>query len=179
MKNKISSYLKKYRGHTYLNNSIIVEIVKSIDLIKRIKKNKNKIIIFGNGGSQSIASHFQTDMIKTHNVRCLNFSGSSLLTCLSNDYGYEKTFQKIIEIFADPEDLIILISSSGNSKNIINAYNKAQNIGCHILTLTGFKKNNKLNKISKNQIWIDDSHYNNIENTHQLILLLIIDMLYE
>ena len=179
MKNQIISYIKNFRDTSLINDETTKEIIKSINFIKKLKKKNKKILIFGNGGSQSIASHFQTDMIKKNQIRCLNFSGSSILTCLANDYGYENAFKKLIEIFADPEDMVILISSSGNSSNIINAYIKANEIGCNILTLSGFDQNNKLNRISKNKIWINSSHYNNIENTHQMILLLIMDMINE
>ena len=91
-----------------------------------VKKNNKKIFIFGNGGSSSIASHFTTDMIVNNNIKVFNFSDTNLLTCFANDYGYENLFSKIIEYYGNKGDLLILVSSSGQSKNHLKAATKAR-----------------------------------------------------
>ena len=125
MSEKIKKFLNKYTS-TYIslvNDQLISKnkITKFYNLCGHIKKNKKKIIIAGNGGSAAIASHFSVDMTKNAGIRCINFNESDLLTCFSNDYGYDRWVEKSLQFYADAGDLIIIISSSGKSKNMINA----------------------------------------------------------
>lgn len=143
-----------------------------------IKKNKKKIFIFGNGGSSSIASHFTTDMMVNNNIKVFNFSDANLLTCFANDFGYENIFSKIIEYYGNKGDLLILVSSSGQSKNHLKAAIKAKSKKFFkTITLTGFKKNNPLSKKGHINFWINSKKYNHVENTHQIILLSLIDLI--
>jgi D-sedoheptulose 7-phosphate isomerase len=142
--------------------------------IKNLKKN-NKILIFGNGGSSAIASHFANDLSNIVKIKCLNFSDSSLITCLSNDYGYENWITRVLKLYATNGDLVILISSSGMSKNMINAAKFIKKNKIKLACLTGFSSNNKLKKIGDISIWIKSEKYNYIENAHQVILLAIVD----
>ena len=100
--------------------------IKEIKKALKKKYKKNKIIIFGNGGSSSIASHFTIDIIKNTKLECINFNDPAIITCFSNDYGYEKWITKALKIYSKKSDVLILISSSGNSKNMINAANFAK-----------------------------------------------------
>ena len=155
------------------------KINKKIILLKKycleIKKNNKKIFIFGNGGSSSIASHFTTDMIVNNNIKVFNFSDANLLTCFANDYGYENWVKEALNSYADKNDLVICISSSGTSKNIINAALKAKKMECRVVTFSGFGKNNPLNKIGKINFWIDSSNYNIVEMTHHIWMLSAVD----
>ena len=83
-------------------------------------------MIFGNGGSAAIASHASVDLTKNANIRAVNFNEADLITCFSNDYGYEKWIEKAIDFYADDKDVLILISSSGKSVNMINACKAAR-----------------------------------------------------
>ena len=123
------------------------KIFNFIKLCKQIKKNKKKIVIVGNGGSAAIASHFSVDMTKVGGIRCINFNESDLLTCFSNDYGYENWVVNALKFYADRGDMVILISSSGKSKNIVNAAKYTKNNGLKLITFSGFSKNNSINKI--------------------------------
>ena len=123
------------------------KIFNFIKLCKQIKKNKKKIVIVGNGGSAAIASHFSVDMTKVGGIRCINFNESDLLTCFSNDYGYENWVVNALKFYADRGDMVILISSSGKSKNIVNAAKYTKNNGLKLITFTGFSKNNSINKL--------------------------------
>ena len=147
--------------------------------IKDTANNSGKIIIIGNGGSASIASHLAVDLTKAANIRAINFNEASLLTCFSNDYGYERWAEKAIEFYADRDDLVILISSSGQSKNIINCAIKAKEMGLPIITLSGFMKNNPLKKVGNVNLWVDSESYNVVETTHQIWLLSVVDYLIE
>lgn len=160
-----------------LDNLTVKKLIKVRSEFKKIKKTKKKIIIFGNGGSAAIANHFSIDLTKTAGIRCVNFNESSLLTCFSNDYGYENWVKKTIEFHAKKGDLIILISSSGESKNMINACNFSIKRKIKVVTFTGFNKNNRLSKLGNINFWVNSKEYNYIENTHQFLLLSLVDSL--
>ena len=135
----------------------------------------NKILIFGNGGSAAIASHFSVDMTKIGDIRTVNFNESDLLTCFSNDYGYENWVKKCIEFYADKGDLVILISSSGESQNMINAAKLTKKKKLKLATFTGFKSNNRLSKYGDINFWVNSKIYNHIENIHLYWLLMLTD----
>lgn len=160
-----------------LNEVDINSINKLINLLIKVNKRKNKILLFGNGASASIASHVSVDMTKILNFRSLNFNEANLITCFSNDYGYENWMSKAINAYAKPGDLIILISSSGKSKNIINAAKYAKKNKLNLVTFSGFLKSNPLKKLGDINIWINSKNYNIVETVHQTILLSIIDNL--
>ena len=174
------TFFKKYL-HNQINllkigEEEINKLEKIKKLLKIIKRKRKKVIIFGNGGSAAIANHFSVDLTKVSEIRCVNFNESSLLTCFSNDFGYENWVKKTLEYHADKGDLIILISSSGESKNMINACKFAlQKKYFPIITLTGYKKKNSLNKLGHINFWVDSKIYNHIENTHQFLLLSLVD----
>tara|TARA_Y100001970_G_C14108335_1_gene789414 strand:+ start:142 stop:690 length:549 start_codon:yes stop_codon:yes gene_type:complete len=174
------NFFKKYFSlQTQLfnfDNQTIKNLEKVKKHIKITKKRGKKVIIFGNGGSAAIANHFSVDLTKISKIRCVNFNESSLLTCFSNDYGYENWVKKTLEFHADAGDLIILISSKGESKNMINAckYLRKKRF-FPVITLTGFKKNNSLSKIGHINFWVNSKIYNHVENTHQLLLLSLVD----
>mgnify|MGYP003986733859 CR=1 FL=1 len=153
------------------------ELENVIRLIKEVRDNKCKVIVIGNGGSASIASHMSIDLTKSVNIRTINFNESSLLTCFSNDYGYDYWAEKALEFYADKQDLAILISSSGQSKNIINGAIKAKEMGLSVVTLSGFMNNNPLKEIGDVNLWVDSESYNIIETTHQTWLLSVVDYL--
>ena len=169
----------------YFNNQINLlnfddEVISKLEKVKKnlklVSQKKKKVIIFGNGGSAAIANHFSVDLTKTSKIRCVNYNESSLLTCFSNDFGYENWVKKTLEYHADKGDLIILISSSGESKNMLNACKFGlKKKYFPIITLTGFKKNNSLNKLGHINFWVNSKTYNHIENTHQFLLLSLVD----
>ena len=140
-------------------------------------KSKKKIMIFGNGGSAAIASHFSVDLTKNAKVRCMNFNESDLLTCFSNDFGYEKWVEKAVEFYGDEGDSLILISAGGNSPNMTNAAKQARKKKINkIITFTGNDKNNNLRKLGDINFWVDSKAYNHIENVHQILLLSLVDL---
>ena len=149
-----------------------------LDIIKLIKKTKNtkkKIILVGNGGSAAMASHVSVDLTKMCGIRAINFNEADLLTCFSNDYGYENWVKKALFFHADKGDLLVAISSSGESKNIINGAKFAKKIGCKVVTLTGFSEKNKVKKIGHVNLWLNSKNYNFIEMIHHTWLLSIVD----
>ena len=124
-----------------------------------------------------IANHFTIDIIKNTEIRCVNFNEASTITCLSNDFGYENWVKKSIEYNSDKGDVVIIISSSGESKNMINACKYAKKKKLPLITLTGFKKENSVSKLGLINFWVDSKIYNHVENTHQFLLLTVVDSL--
>ena len=172
----IKKYEKKYFNSAKIDKFLTIKLKNLYEIAINIKKNNNKILIFGNGGSAAIASHFSVDMTKIGKIRTVNFNESDLLTCFSNDYGYENWVKKCIEFYSDDGDLIILISSSGESKNMINAAKFCNKKKLKLVTFTGFKNSNKLKKYGNLNFWTKSSIYNHIENIHQYWLLLLTDI---
>jgi len=181
-----SSLLDKSFIKNYLNDfSNLIkpdeEIVKKLVIVKNIlinsSRNGGKILIFGNGGSAAIASHVSVDLTKNARIRAVNFNESDLITCFSNDYRFERWVEKSVDFYADKKDCLILISSSGKSKNMINACKAAKRKKIKIISFTGHSKNNPLSKLSDLSLWINSKAYNFIENTHQLWLLTICDLI--
>jgi len=145
------------------------------NLIRKITKLGNKVIVVGNGGSASIASHLTVDFINAAKIKAINFNESSIITCFSNDYGYENWVAKALDCYADAGDVVILISSSGQSKNMLIGANKAKSINANIITLSGFLEDNPLRKLGFVNLWVDSKEYNIVEMTHHIWLLAIVD----
>lgn len=138
-----------------------------------------KVVVVGNGGSAAISSHVSVDFTKAANVRSVNFNEADLLTCYSNDYGYENWVTEALRSFCDPRDLVILISSSGESNNIINAASYCNKNGIDLVTFSGFHKSNRLRKLGKINLFCDSESYNVVETAHQTWLLSIVDSIVE
>ena len=181
-----NSHLDKSFIKNYLNDfSTLIkpdeEILKKLVIVKNIliksSRNGGKVLIFSNGGSAAIASHVSVDLTKNARIRAVNFNESDLITCFSNDYGFERWVEKSVDFYADKKDCLILISSSGKSKNMINACKAAKRKKIKIISFTGHSKNNPLSKLSDLSLCINSKAYNFIENTHQLWLLTICDLI--
>ena len=134
-----------------------------------------RMIFVGNGGSAAIASHMATDYSKNGGIRALSFNDGSMLTCLGNDYGFEHVFAKQIEFYATRGDLVVAISSSGKSPNILNAVNAARTIGCTILTLSGFAPDNPLRSLGDVNLYLKSDLYGFVEIGHLALCHAIVD----
>ena len=148
---------------------------ESIKIINDCSAKNGKLILVGNGGSAAMASHVSVDFTKTANIRAVNFNEADLITCFGNDYGYENWVAKAIEAYADTNDVVILVSSSGSSKNIINGATKSVSMKLTTVTLTGFDYDNPVKKIGDINLWVDSSSYNVVEMTHHIWLLAMVD----
>jgi D-sedoheptulose 7-phosphate isomerase len=154
-------------------------IQEVIGLILACRKKGKKVFLIGNGGSASIASHISIDLLKNAHVRALTFNDASLLTCLSNDLGYEQVFAKPIEILADRGDILLAISSSGRSKNILNAVLKARQKGSLVITFSGFSHLNPLRQKGRLNFYVPNQSYGFVEIAHLAIAHSIVDGLME
>ncbi|MDC6482458.1 SIS domain-containing protein [Pelagibacteraceae bacterium] len=175
--NFVQNYLFDLSNLIKPNSDIINKLIKIKNIFLNTSKKRGKILIFGNGGSAAIASHVSVDLTKNAKIRTVNFNESDLITCFSNDYGYERWVEKAVDFYADKNDTLVLISSSGKSLNMINACKAAKRKKIKVISLTGHLKNNPLSKITDHSLWIDSKAYNFIENTHQIWLLTVCDLI--
>jgi D-sedoheptulose 7-phosphate isomerase len=154
-------------------------IKKCSELFKKIKSNKKKVIFIGNGGSAAISSHISVDLSKNAKIRSVNFNEPDLITCLANDYGHENWMREALNIYCDKNDIVVLISSSGKSANILKAASWCKKKNINLITLSGNKISNPLLKINKNGInfWVNSEAYNHIELMHLFILMCIVDLI--
>jgi D-sedoheptulose 7-phosphate isomerase len=150
----------------------LIEVSK---LVKVASSKSKKIILVGNGGSAAMASHVAVDFTKAAGVRAVNFNEADLITCFANDYGYENWVAEALKAYADSGDLVILISSSGRSPNIINGALQAKKMGLRVVTLSGFDSDNPLRKFGDIELWADSSEYNVVEMSHHIWLVSIVD----
>jgi D-sedoheptulose 7-phosphate isomerase len=175
---KFDKYFKDYNKSIFelLDNFDSSLIDTSVTLINECTKKKGKVYIVGNGGSSSMASHVSVDFAKAAKVPSATFNNSNLITCFANDYGYENWVSEAIKAYLNSNDMIILISSSGTSKNIVNAANYCKSKNIPLITLSGFNKNNPLSKTGNVNIHIESENYNYIEMSHHIILVAIVDI---
>ncbi len=176
-----------YNGLSNVIRSIRVTDDKGskIDFYQGIEKVSNlvifqanigrKLMFIGNGASAAISSHMSTDFWKTCGIRAVAFNDSSLLTCLGNDFGYEYIFEKSIEMFADPGDILVAISSSGKSENILRGVNSAKSKECSVITLSGFKNDNPLYSAGDYNFYVPAQEYGPVEVIHHSICHCILD----
>ncbi|MCK5013499.1 MAG: SIS domain-containing protein [Candidatus Omnitrophica bacterium] len=136
-----------------------------------------KMMFVGNGASAAIASHMATDFWKTNGIRAVAFNDPAGLTCVSNDYGYPHVFEKPIEMFADPGDILIAISSSGQSENILKATIAARKKGVSIITLSGFNTDNPLSQLGDINFYVPSHNYGFVEIVHHAICHSLIDVI--
>ncbi len=175
---KYNTFYNNYsKSISDLLSSIDTNLIdESVEFIKKKIKTNNTVYIVGNGGSASIASHVSVDFIKVAKVKSSTFNNSNLITCFANDYGYENWVKEAIKSYCLKDDLLILISSSGTSPNILNAAKYCKDTSIDLITLSGFNKDNELSKLGKVNFHIDSKNYNHVEMTHHIILLSIVDI---
>jgi len=152
---------------------------ETIKIIDDLRKENKKVIIIGNGGSAAIASHIAVDFWKNGGIRSVAFNDSSLLTCVGNDFGYPYVFSKPVEMFADKGDVLIAISSSGRSENILNGVRAAESKKCRIITMSGFKPDNPLRIMGELNFYVPSMSYGYVELTHNAICHCVVDVIVE
>ncbi|CAM2007616.1 D-sedoheptulose-7-phosphate isomerase [Acanthopleuribacter pedis] len=128
------------------------------------------VYVIGNGGSAAIAAHIVNDLVNVGGLRATVLHDAALMTCMANDYGYDQAYARMISTWARPEDLLIAISSSGNSANIRNAVAQMKQNGGAALTLSGFKPGNPLRGLGDLNLWLDSGDYGMVEVGHLFLL---------
>lgn len=149
------------------------------DLVRGQTAAGRKVIFVGNGGSAAIASHQAVDYWKNGGMRAVAFNDGALLTCVGNDFGYPHVFEKPVAMFADPGDVLIAISSSGRSENILRAVTAGETAGCRIVTLSGFEPGNALRGRGEVNFYVPSESYGYVEITHLAVCHCILDTIIE
>lgn len=150
---------------------------QALSLLRGVQQRSGCVYLIGNGGSAAIVAHVQNDLVNKARLRAHVLHEASLLTCMTNDYGYERAYAEILERVLRSDDLLIAVSSSGRSKNILNAVEVARSRAAYILTLTGFTPENPLRAVGHVNVWLPSSDYGEVEIGHQLVLHYLADAL--
>ena len=149
---------------------------QAIQLVRSMVENSGKVLFCGNGGSAGICSHMATDFFKNGQIPAIALNDSSALTCLGNDFGFEFIFSKQIEMLAIPNDVVIAISSSGQSKNIINGVDAGRRCGCKVITFSGFSEKNSLRQLGDINFHVPGKDYGFVEVAHSSLIHAILDI---
>jgi len=144
-------------------------------LVRQQTQQDCKVIFIGNGGSAAIASHQAIDYWRNGGFPAIAFNDASLLTCIGNDFGYEHVFSKPIAMLAKPGDVLIAISSSGQSANILAGVEQALTLGCRVITLSSFKPDNPLRQLGDLNFYAPTFSYGFAEISHLAICHCILD----
>lgn len=149
----------------------------AIDLILTQTGHGGTVFFIGNGASAAIASHQAADFLKAGRMRALAFNDAALLTALGNDLGYARVFEWPVAVLADVGDLLIAISSSGRSENILRGVEAARARGCAVLTLSGFEADNPLRSLGDLNLYVPARSYGHVEIVHLSLLHALLDVI--
>ena len=172
------SYMEAYRESLF-ETDVNAELASFRDLIVETKGNAGKLVFAGNGASAAISSHAAVDFTKQCGIRSICFNEADLITCFANDYGYESWIKEALKVYADPQDCVVLISSSGSSPNVVAAGNHCREQNMNLVTFTGFCSDNPLRQLGHVNLWLDSDSYNVVECTHMIWIMAVCDNLAE
>jgi D-sedoheptulose 7-phosphate isomerase len=167
--------LTDHAGHSIPEEDAYRAVVEKLE---RVKAANGTIYLIGNGGSSAIISHAAIDLLNKGHFKTYPVTDNSTLTCLSNDYGYENVFLKVLEKSATSLDALIAMSSSGNSANIVNAARYAAEQKLFVTTFSGFDPANALRSVGAVNFWLDSNDYGKVEIGHSMLLHIVTDMLW-
>jgi D-sedoheptulose 7-phosphate isomerase len=169
--NEFSALLQSCEITTEDGTSLGVEpgIMAAFQMLAQVR-DSGSVYVIGNGGSAAVASHAVIDLINVAGLRAFTLHEPSVLTCIVNDYGYENAYSRLLRHMARPGDVLIAISSGGNSMNIRNAAEQVIHNGGRVITLSGFLRDNPLRTLGHLNIWLGASDYGLVEVGHQFIL---------
>ena len=145
-------------------------IQKNLGMLESLRGRGGNLFLVGNGGSAGVVSHILTDFINVNKLNARTLHESSLLSCMSNDYGYENSFSEPLSTLTREKDLLIAVSSSGRSPNIHNAVKSIKKAGGEAITLSGFGEDNPLRSMGNLNVWLDSTNYGLVEIGHLFYL---------
>ena len=162
-----------------LDSIDLTAVERVIEVLRQARDEGRRIFTCGNGGSASTASHFATDIVKgasfgrDKRFRIMALTDSlPTLTAYSNDVSYECVFAEQLKNFAEPGDVLIAISGSGNSPNVLRAMEYANSIGCHTIALSG-RDGGKMGPLAQTHVRVAHPHMGRIEDGHLIVLHMI------
>ena len=144
-------------------------VAKAVEMLSAARAASHKALLVGNGGSAAIASHMHNDLCKAAGLRAVVLTEAPLLTALANDEGYEHAFGHLAELWAERGDVVIAISSSGRSENILKAVKICRAAGCSAITLSGFDTDNPLRGLGQLNFHVASHSYGLVEVVHSAL----------
>ena len=181
---KIESIFKKHQDTIQKSTSLIPQISEVASLIKKILHSGGKVLIFGNGGSASDSQHIAAEIVgrfvkERKGLPAIALTtDTSIITAVANDYGYEHIFSRQIEALCLKNDVVIGLSTSGNSKNVVKGLEKANALGAITIGLTG-GDGGLIKKISTHAIVIDSNETARIQEAHIFIGHILCELIDE
>lgn len=172
----LREYFDLYRKSIF-DETIYQQLIDMKDMLVACQKQGNRTIFMGNGGCVGIASHAAIDFTKQGGIISTNFNEPGLITCYANDFGHDMWVAKALEYHAKPGDVVVLMSVSGKSANVVNAAEYARSAGMKVVTFTGHKVDNPLKSLGDINFWVDSMAYNIVECTFQIWLLTVCDLI--
>lgn len=177
MKEYISQYIQQQKAA--LESIPVEKVERLLHIFQKALGEDKAIFVFGNGGSGTNASHFVTDLGKSasdktyRRFRCLSLSDNvSWITAIGNDYAYDDVFLRQLENYARPGDVVLVMSVSGNSPNIVKAVEWCRQHSIHTIALIGGKRG-RLAALADDVVVIEDAHYGRVEDCHMHICHII------
>jgi phosphoheptose isomerase len=170
-------YMEEMRRLIAPDPPVLELIRKTRDLWLSAREREGRVIFLGNGGSAGIASHLAIDTSKNARVPAICFNDGSMITCLANDYGFENWMARALQLNARSADCLVAISSSGRSRNLLNAVAAARELKMSVVTLSGMTADNPLRALGDINFWADSRAYNLVETTHQFWMMCVIDLI--
>ena len=155
--------------------SLEVGCERAVDELLRVRRDGRSVFVVGNGGSSAIASHMHNDLVKNVGLRAQVFHDIPLMTAITNDDGYARAFADPLERWVAPGDLLIAVSSSGRSENILLAVRSALAAGAGVLSLTGFDADNPLRQQGTLNFHVASHAYGLVESAHTVLTHLLTD----
>jgi phosphoheptose isomerase len=176
-KSFLDDYVHRLHRVLVVEDAVCAQITATRAIWLRTRERGGRVIFIGNGGSAGIASHLAIDLSKNAAVPAVCFSDASMMSCLANDYGFEDWLAHAVRLSARAGDCLVAISSSGRSKNILNAVAKARDMGLEVVTLSGMTPDNPLRALGDVNYWVDSKSYNIVETAHQFWMMAVIDLI--
>lgn len=160
-------------------SGIAIEVDEAFEILcgksKVISETGRYQFLCGNGASAAFANHMALDWTKTAAVPTLSFSDSALITAMGNDLGYERAFSAPLSWYAKSGDLLVTISSSGNSPNILATIDMARSKGMEVVTFSGMGQDNKSRLLGDLNFYVPGETYGITESSHQALLHVWLD----
>lgn len=177
----LSTALKRTEVTNAYGESLSLDqgIDRAVQMLLTVGQIEGKVLLIGNGGSAAIVSHVQNDLCKGASLRAMVFTEQPLLTALSNDLGYETVYERPIELWGNRDDVVVAVSSSGRSENILRAVHAATLLGCHIITFSGFAPSNPLRRMGEVNFYVPAQAYGCVEVAHMTLTHCLVERVME
>jgi len=173
----LDDYVARLHRVITVSDEVCAKISATRDIWLRTRDRGGRVVFIGNGGSAGIAAHLAIDLSKNASVPATCFSDASMMSCLANDYGFESWLSHAVRLNAREGDCMVAISSSGRSKNILNAVAMAREIKLDVITLSAMSADNPLRTLGDVNYWVNSWSYNIVETAHQFWMMAVIDLI--